>query len=125
MGIVHLFTHGIVQSSTHTQHNEGPDCPVLPVGRGPRLPSPKNAFTCDLCVDIITDIDEFLTSDTTEQQIVDFVKEICAALGALISGLEETCNFLVQSQLPEIIEGIVNDNLNPTQVCTDIMGACP
>merc|ERR1712133_71966 len=88
-------------------------------------PSPKNAFTCDLCVDIITDIDEFLTSDTTEQQIVDFVKEICAALGALISGLEETCNFLVQSQLPEIIEGIVNDNLNPTQVCTDIMGACP
>merc|ERR1712029_1072529 len=44
-------------------------------------PSPKNAFTCDLRVDIITDIDEFLTSDTTEQQIVDFVKEICAALG--------------------------------------------
>merc|ERR1711915_701444 len=88
-------------------------------------PSPKNAFTCDLCVDIITDIDEFLTSDTTEQQIVDFVKDICHALGQLIAGFEATCNFLIESQLPAIIDGLVADNLNPTQVCTDIMAACP
>jgi len=89
------------------------------------VPQTKNAFTCDLCKDIITDLDEFLVSEQTEQDIIDFVKEICAALGALISGLEATCNFLVQSQLPEIIEGIVNDNLNPEQVCTDILVACP
>merc|ERR1712209_51316 len=94
-------------------------CVILAVSA---IPQTKNELTCSICMDIMTDLDEFITSDTTEQQIVDFVKEICAALGALISGLEETCNFLVQSQLPEIIEGIVNDNLNPTQVCTDIMG---
>merc|ERR1712058_217313 len=85
------------------------------------LPQPKNEFTCDLC----TDIDEFLTSDTTEQQIIDFVKEICHALGQLIAGFEATCNFLIESQLPAIIDGLVEDNLNPTQVCTDVMGACP
>merc|ERR1711915_34364 len=88
-------------------------------------PQTKNEFTCDLCKDIITDIDEFLVSDQTEQDIVEFVQQICAALGAIISGFEATCNFLIQSQLPEIIEGIVNDNLNPEQVCTDILFACP
>ena len=51
--------------------------------------------------------------------------QICSALGAIIDGFEATCNLLVTSQLPAIIEGFVNDNLNPTQVCTDIMGACP
>merc|ERR1712098_411133 len=80
-------------------------------------PQTKNEFTCDLCIDIITDIDEFITSDTTEQQIVDFVKEICHALGQLISGFEATCNFLIESQLPAIIDGLVADNLDPTQVC--------
>ena len=51
--------------------------------------------------------------------------QICAALGNIIDGFEMTCNLLVGSQLPGIIEGFVNDNLDPTQVCTEIMGACP
>merc|ERR1712168_1419470 len=89
------------------------------------IPQTRNQLTCDICVDIITDLDNFITSDTTEQQIIDFVKEICHALGQIISGFEATCNLLVTSQLPGIIEGIVNDNLNPTQVCTDVLGACP
>merc|ERR1712154_637810 len=79
------------------------------------LPEPRNELTCSICVDII------ITSDSTEQEIIDFVKQICSALGAIIDGFEATCNLLVTSQLPAIIEGIVNDNLNPTQVCTDIM----
>merc|ERR1719305_1889026 len=73
------------------------------------MAAPKNELTCTLCTDIIT----------------DFVAQICAAIGALISGFEETCNFLIASQLPAIIEGLVNDNLNPTQLCTDVLGACP
>merc|ERR1712106_1089437 len=89
------------------------------------IPQPRNELTCDICVDIMTDLDNFITSDTTEQQIIDFVKEICHALGQIISGFEATCNLLVSSHLPAIIEGFVNDNLDPTQVCTDIMGACP
>ena len=60
------------------------------------------------------------------KQNLTFLKfQICAALGAIISGFEATCNLLVGSQLPGIIEGFVNDNLDPTQVCTEIMGACP
>merc|ERR1712142_1416862 len=86
---------------------------------------PRNQLTCDICTDIMTDLDNFITSDTTEQEIIDFVKEICHALGQLISGFEATCNLLVTSQLPAIIEGFVNDNMDPTQVCTDLLGACP
>merc|ERR1719320_2020570 len=86
---------------------------------------PRNQLTCDICTDIMTDLDNFITSDTTEQEIIDFVKEICHALGQIIPGFEATCNLLVTSQLPAIIEGFVNDNMNPTQVCTDLLGACP
>ena len=31
---------------------------------------------CTLCVDLVTDIDEFLTSSPTEQQIVEFVEQV-------------------------------------------------
>ena len=40
------------------------------------LCTPKNDLTCSICVDVVTDIDNFITSDTTEQEIVDFVKEV-------------------------------------------------
>merc|ERR1712107_963338 len=70
-------------------------------------------------------LDNFITSDTTEDQIVQFAKELCHALGSLLgASLEEQCNALMESQLPVIIDGLVNDNLNPQQVCTNI-AACP
>ena len=37
---------------------------------------------------------------------------------------QATCNALVESQLPAIIDGLVNDNLNPQEVCVKI-AACP
>merc|ERR1712114_100487 len=90
------------------------------------LAAPKvdNVLTCSICTDVMTDIDNFITSDTTEQQIVDFVEQICAALGAILPDLVATCNALVEPQLPAIIDGLVNDNLNPQEVCNSI-GACP
>merc|ERR1712098_713166 len=84
--------------------------------------APRNELTCSLCTDIITDIDEFLTSETTENEIIAFVEQLCSALGQIIDGFEATCKFLVESQLPAIIEGLVNDNLKPEQICTDLLG---
>ena len=89
------------------------------------VPKARNELTCSICIDIITDLDNFITSDTTEDQIVQFAKELCHALGSLLgASLEEQCNALMESQLPAIIDGLVNDNLNPQQVCTNI-AACP
>jgi hypothetical protein len=42
----------------------------------------------------------------------------------LIPGFEETCNAFMEAQLPAIIEGIVENNLNPQDVCLAI-GFCP
>ena len=39
-------------------------------------PQTKNELTCEICIDIITDLDNWLTSDKTEQEIVDFMKEV-------------------------------------------------
>merc|ERR1712154_581801 len=64
------------------------------------LPEPRNELTCSICVDIMTDLDNFITSDSTEQEIIDFVKQICSALGAIIDGFEATCNLLVTSSCP-------------------------
>jgi len=88
------------------------------------LPKNENALTCAICIDLVTDIDEFLTSDTTEDQIVQFVEQLCKALGTILPDFEATCNALVESQLPAIIDGLVNDNLNPQEICTNI-AACP
>merc|ERR1711953_534067 len=83
----------------------------------------EKSLLCDVCVDVVTDIDEFLTSDTTIDEILKFVEEICHALGAIDPTLEALCVSLVEAQLPDIINGLVNDNLNPAEVCSAI-GAC-
>ena len=33
------------------------------------------------------------------------------------------CDSIIENNLPEIINGLVNDNLNPTEVCQNI-GMC-
>ena len=42
----------------------------------------------------------------------------------MTSSIQATCNALVESQLPAIIDGLVNNNLNPQEICTQI-AACP
>merc|ERR1712038_1843036 len=83
----------------------------------------EKGLLCDVCVDVVTDLDEFITSDTTIDEILKFVEEICHALGAIDPTLETLCVSLVEAQLPDIINGLVEDNLNPAEVCTAI-GAC-
>ena len=46
------------------------------LGLAVSAPQAKNELTCEICVDVITDLDNWLTSEATEQDIVDFVKEV-------------------------------------------------
>ena len=83
-----------------------------------------DSLMCNICVDVVTDLDTWLTSDATEGQIVDWMKQICHTLGQIVSpDLEATCNLILGAQLPAIIDGLVNNNLNPQDVCESI-GAC-
>ena len=40
------------------------------------LPRESNDLTCSICVDVVTDIDQFITDDTTIEQIMDFAKQV-------------------------------------------------
>ena len=50
------------------------------------------------------------------------VPQVCDLLSALVP--EAICKSLIESQIPAIIDGLVNDNLNPQEVCVAI-AACP
>merc|ERR1712048_959752 len=83
---------------------------------------PKDLL-CDICLDVVTDIDEFLTSEQTMDDIIHFVEGLCSALGAIDASLEVLCKSLIEAQLPDIINGLVEDNLKPSEVCASI-GMC-
>ena len=46
-------------------------------GQGSLVTSKQDDLLCNICVDIVEDIDSWLTSDTTEQQIVDWLYAFC------------------------------------------------
>merc|ERR1712123_75752 len=83
---------------------------------------PKDLI-CDICLDVVTDLDEWLTSDATEGEIVHFMESLCTALGNILPDLETMCFDLMEAQLPSIIDGLVEQNLNPAEVCYSI-SAC-
>merc|ERR1712106_868115 len=83
---------------------------------------PKDLI-CDICLDVVTDLDEWLTSDATEGEIVHFMESLCTALGNILADLETMCFDLMEAQLPSIIDGLVEQNLNPAEVCCNI-SAC-
>merc|ERR1739849_6550 len=89
-------------------------------------PKTSNELSCTICVDVITDIDNFITDATTEDQIVQFFKEICHSLGTVMGSetLEAECNAMFENTLPQIIDDLVNKNLDPLTVCTNIF-LCP
>ena len=106
--------------------------------------SPRDDLLCTVCIDIVTDIDSWLTSDTTEDQIVEWMFGFCEVtshlfeeqcynddisppqkLGDILSpDLVQVCEVVLGAELPNIIDNIVNNNLNPREVCQAI-GSCP
>ena len=89
------------------------------------LPKNRVDLTCEICIDVMTDIDEFITTEATEEQIVAYFQELCHAMGSLLGSEdpEAQCNAMFADNLPAIIDAFVNSNLNPTEVCASI-GAC-
>merc|ERR1712241_71489 len=80
----------------------------------------RRDLLCDVCMDIVTDIDEWITSDSTMDEIVQFVEGICSSLGWIGEDIEAICRQLIEENLPNIIDGLVEGDLSPTEVCTSI-----
>merc|ERR1712107_17641 len=88
------------------------------------LSAPRIEPLCTICTDVISDFDEWLVVEPTEDQIVTYAKELCKALGMILEDLEMSCNEIMDRELPDIIEGLFNDNLDANKICTQIK-ACP
>merc|ERR1711890_109419 len=69
---------------------------------------------CDICTSVVTEIDKLL----------QFVEQLCTAIDGLFPGSGATCNALVETYLPQIIEGLINNQLSPASVC-ETLTLCP
>merc|ERR1711973_513556 len=78
--------------------------------------SPQPDPLCKLCQNIVTDIETWLTSENTMDQIIGFVDQICKVLAAVDPTLGSACTDL-EAQLPDIIQYILTENLSPQEVC--------
>merc|ERR1711941_252557 len=72
---------------------------------------------CDICTFVVTEVDKILVQAETEQQFIDAVEVLCAQLDSVFAGATAACNALVETYLPQIIEGLVNNQLSPANVC--------
>ena len=77
---------------------------------------------CDICTLVVTEIDKLLAAD--ENSVIEFVEQLCSAIDGLFPGSGATCNALVETYLPQIIEGLVNNQLSPASVC-GLLTLCP
>merc|ERR1712209_49831 len=79
---------------------------------------------CDICTFVVTEIDKILVAAETEQAAIDAIEQLCAQLDSIFPGATASCNALVETYLPQIIEGLVNNQLSPASVCGTLT-LCP
>ncbi len=69
---------------------------------------------CDVCQYFFTIVEDFLGSETTEEKIVEAIEKVCKLLP-----FEETCDVLIETYLPEIIELIISKE-PPSKICEQL-----
>jgi len=89
------------------------------------LPSTRAAgdANCDLCVTIVSAVEEFVLAGDTMEDIVNKTEQFCDTLGPL----KPLCEDFLERFLPGIIEDIIENNLNPCDICkiiTSCYGNC-
>merc|ERR1719187_1876828 len=82
---------------------------------------------CTLCMDVLGDITNWITGEEQEAVVIEVLEQVCSLLGFLVPSqppLADDCRLFMEENLPAIIEGIINDNFNPADLCNGI-GICP
>ena len=78
---------------------------------------------CYICKYVIGEIDKLLMDGATLDQIIQAVEQICGPLDSLIPGATAACETLIETQLPQIIDQLVHNQLSPDSVCV-FLTAC-
>ena len=69
--------------------------------------------TCQLCVDLVGAVEEWVEAGDTIDQIVEKVEQLCPQLGIPVS----ICESLIESWLPIIITDVIEQFLPPCAIC--------
>merc|ERR1712025_1061113 len=83
-------------------------------------PKTKNIITCTICTDLITIADDAITDG---QNVADIEAVLDGACDILV-GIEQDCKDFVHQNLQMVIDLLVNQYLEPTQVCEQL-ALCP
>ena len=81
---------------------------------------PKNVFTCTICTDLVTILDENLTNNATLSEIESFLDAACD----ILVGLEQDCKDFVAANLETVVDLLVNEYLSPDEICNSL-SLCP
>jgi len=73
---------------------------------------------CDICIQVIGLIENWVESNYTVEQITEYLDEICS----LIPGFTQVCDQVVQYGIAYVVNFIQNDE-NATEICTEL-GLC-
>jgi hypothetical protein len=80
---------------------------------------PITASECDICKDVIGALQSALTSNSTQEEILQDVEKLCDAVGPL----KKVCTSFVEEYGPEVLNYLASE-IDPQTLCADI-GVCP
>jgi saposin len=84
--------------------------------QAPPVHEPKGSIECMLCQYIISAAEEYVGSNSTEQEVEEILDKICADLP---TDYQTMCKDFVTTYGPEVIDDILNEE-PPLKVCTQI-----
>ncbi|KAJ5072527.1 hypothetical protein M0811_01542 [Anaeramoeba ignava] len=105
--IINLIVNGVTPDQI---------CSMIGLCATPKAP---RGIECTVCEMIMELLDNFLKDNHTDQEIEQFLENVCNMLPSFLSG---PCDSLVQEYLPQIINLIVN-GVTPDQICS-MIGLC-
>jgi len=120
-----LVDYGVEEAIQWIQENENATtlcsqinlCSTGKVAMPKKLAAPADA-NCDICIQVVGLIENWVASNYTEQEIANYLDQVCS----LIPGFSQICDQVVDYGLSYIINYIQNDE-NATQICQQI-GLC-
>ncbi|KAJ5071081.1 hypothetical protein M0811_10565 [Anaeramoeba ignava] len=95
-----------------------PDQICTEIGLCTSMKAPKG-IECTVCEWIMEQVEAFISENTTEQEIEQFLENVCNMLPSPINTI---CDGLIEQYIPVIVQLLVND-FPPDQICTEI-GLC-
>lgn len=77
-------------------------------------------MTCTICTDLVQLADEAILANQT----IDDVKNLLYNFCNILVGMEDDCKAFVDENVEKVIDLLVNEYLNPTEIC-EKLNLCP